>query len=193
VAVTDALRRAASWLEEAGCIVEEATPPRYEEVLELHRALLHAERETGTLRDIERHGDDAVRRSMQGRIAGGTRPIPGRDTYTEAVALRSSILRGWTLFFERYPPLLMPIALRHAMPAEYDQRGDAAVAEVMWANAPAHVTALLGLCVPVGVADGAPTSVHLVAARFQDPFLLDVAAVIEARAGVLTPIDPRNS
>jgi amidase len=45
----------------------------------------------------------------------------------------------------------------------------------------------------VGVADGAPTSVHLVAARFQDHFLLDAGAAIEARAGVLTPIDPRNS
>jgi amidase len=195
-AVVNALRQAARWLEEAGCTVEEVEPPRYEEAWDLHRALLHAERENGTLRDIERHGDEAVRRAMRGRVAFRPRMIPGRDEYIEAVALRSTILREWNLFFERYPLLVMPIAYRHAMPAEHDQRGDEAVAEVMWANAPAHVTALLalpGLCVPVGVADGAPTTVQLVAARLQDLFLFDAGALVEARAGRLTPIDPRPS
>jgi len=193
--VAEAVRRAAAFLADVGCTVEEVAPPRFEEAWDLHRALLNAEREGATLREIERHGDDFVRRSMQSRIAFGQKPLPGRDEYIAALALRSTILRDWNLFFETYPLLLMPVAFAHAMPAEYDQQGDAAVARVMWSNMPAYVTALLalpGLSVPMGLADGAPTSVQLVAARFQDPFLFDAGAVIEARAGRLTPIDPRT-
>lgn len=191
--VAAAVRQAAAHLQDAGCTIEEVAPPRFQEAWDLHRALLAAEREGATLKEIERYGDEFVRRSMRHRLAFGHQALATRDEYIAAMALRSTILREWNLFFEKYPLLLMPVAFAHAMPAEYDQRGEEAAARVLWANMPAYVTALLalpGLSVPMGLVDGAPTSVQLVAARLQDPFLLDAGAVIEARAGRLTPIDP---
>lgn len=130
--VIEAVHQAAAWLEQAGCVIENAKPPRFGEAWDLHRALLNAEREGETLRDIEHYGDEFVRRSMRSRVAFCQQSLPERDEYIAALAIRSSILREWNLFFERYPLLLMPVAFAHAMLAKYDQQGDAAVARVMW-------------------------------------------------------------
>jgi amidase len=45
--------------------------------------------------------------------------------------------------------------------------------------------------VPTGVAGGLPAGVQLLGRRFDEDGVLNAAGVIEARAGVLTPIDPR--
>ncbi|RVT92217.1 amidase [Rhodovarius crocodyli] len=192
--VRDALTRAALAFQAAGWVVEEAEPPMWEEALALHRSLLFAERELGTNRDIMAHGDIMVRRSMQGRAAMKPDPIPDMEAYVRAVARRSTILRAWNLFFEKYPLLLMPNAWLNALPFEYDQQGDEAVARTQWALAPHHVTALLalpGLSVPTGLHAGLPTHVQLVAGRMQDEFLFDAGQIIEDACGILTPIDPR--
>jgi amidase len=47
-----------------------------------------------------------------------------------------------------------------------------------------------GLVVPTGAAGGLPVGVQLVGRRFDEEALLDAGAVIEARAGSFTPIDP---
>jgi amidase len=46
------------------------------------------------------------------------------------------------------------------------------------------------MSVPTGVADGLPVGVQLLGRRFGEGSLLDAGAAIEARAGVITPIDP---
>jgi len=45
---------------------------------------------------------------------------------------------------------------------------------------------------PTGVSDGLPVGVQLFAQRFREDLLLDAAEVVEGRAGLFTPIDPRN-
>ncbi|MCC2671642.1 MAG: Amidase, partial [Armatimonadetes bacterium] len=45
--------------------------------------------------------------------------------------------------------------------------------------------------VPTGVAGGLPVGVQLLGRRFREDTIFDAAEVIEARGGVLTPIDPR--
>ena len=47
------------------------------------------------------------------------------------------------------------------------------------------------LAVPTGVANGLPVGLQLLGQRFREDTLLDAGDVIESRAGVLTPIDPR--
>ena len=48
------------------------------------------------------------------------------------------------------------------------------------------------VAMPTGVSDGLPVGVQLFAQRFREDLLLDAAEVVEGRAGLFTPIDPRN-
>jgi amidase len=64
----------------------------------------------------------------------------------------------------------------------------------MAAQASMMAIPLLGfpaLSVPTGVTDGLPAGVQLLGRRFDEDGILDAAQVIEARAGIFTPIDPR--
>jgi len=47
------------------------------------------------------------------------------------------------------------------------------------------------LAVPTGTADGLPVGVQVLGRRYDEAGLLDVGAVLEARLGTLTPVDPR--
>ncbi|MNG15958.1 Glutamyl-tRNA(Gln) amidotransferase subunit A [compost metagenome] len=47
------------------------------------------------------------------------------------------------------------------------------------------------LSVPVGIENGLPCGVQLLGRRYRECDLFDAAQIIEARAGRLTPIDPR--
>ncbi|MGR3378908.1 amidase [Salipiger abyssi] len=196
-AVKDALDTAARFLEDAGCVVEEAAPPRYDEAWRLHQSLLQAEREGATLKNIARYGDDAVRNKFRAFENWDViTPIESRDAYIAAVAMRSTILREWMAFFETYPLLLMPNMYTQSMVLEMDQLGTETVRDHVQKLKPHQVTALLalpGLSVPTGTTNGLPDGVQLVASRMQDPFLFRAGAAIEARAGILTPIDPRGA
>ncbi len=47
------------------------------------------------------------------------------------------------------------------------------------------------ISVPTGVAAGLPVGVQLLGQRFREDTIFDAAEVIEARGGVLAPLDPR--
>lgn len=54
------------------------------------------------------------------------------------------------------------------------------------------VLGLPGVSVPVGLADGVPVGVQVVAGRYREDLCLDAAEIIEARLAPATPIDPRG-
>jgi len=62
--------------------------------------------------------------------------------------------------------------------------------EAQWSMMAVPALGFPALSVPTGVADALPVGVQLLGRRFDEALLLDAAEVIEARAGVLTPIDP---
>jgi amidase len=191
-AVAAALRAAAGWLEEAGYRVEHAAPPRFEEAARLFFTLVRSEERSSTTSAIDRLGDDELRRARASTMAYASELDYGG--YITAFARRSAILREWMLFLERYPLLLMPVACERAWPADYDQRGDDAVAHMMTAHHPMLAISTLGLpalAMPTGVADGVPVGVQLVASRFREDLCLGAGAAIEARCPPMTPIDPR--
>jgi amidase len=109
-----------------------------------------------------------------------------KDGFIQALALRTTILREWGAFFDRYPVLLMPVSFERPFPIDQDQQGDAAMGDILRAQSPLVSTAILGLpglSVPVGLADGVPMGVHLVAGRFREDLCLAAGEAIEARAG----------
>jgi amidase len=104
------------------------------------------------------------------------------------------MMRAWQLFQVRYPVILMPVS--DALPFRFgqDQESEDVVRKIIDAQAPLLATPALGfpsVSVPTGTVDGVPVGVQVIAGRFREDVCLDVAEVIEARAGVLTPIDPR--
>ena len=52
------------------------------------------------------------------------------------------------------------------------------------------VLGLPAMAVPTGAVDGLPMGVQIVGPRFREDLCLAEAEAIEARVGVLTPIDP---
>ena len=197
-AVTEAVRKAGGWLEDAGHDVEEAAPPRLDEASGLFWPILMAEERAATAAEraasssgIERYGDEAVKRARASvRAYAGDLDY---ETYVRALASRTTMLREWYAFFERYPILVMPISWQRPYPIDHDQKGDDAVREMLDAHRPMLAISLLGLpglSVPVSLADGVPVGVQIASARFGEERLLAAGEVIEARAAMATPIDP---
>ncbi|WP_233886861.1 amidase family protein [Paraburkholderia flagellata] len=192
--VADAVRRAARWLEEAGCIVEEVAPPRLNEACELWLNLVTTEALSGLAETIEASGDAAIRNAFgsQRRLASPF-DLAG---YVNALARRTGLLREWEAFFQRYPLLLMPVSCQRPFCIDEDQRGDAQMRSIIEAQSPLTATAILGLpglAVPTGLSAGLPTGVQIVAGRFQETLCLAAGEAIEARAGICTPIEPVRS
>ncbi len=183
-AVLEALLRSAKSLEDAGYIVETAAPPRFEEAAELWLDVLMNEAAGSMGREIERAGDLAIQRAYRSMLTHAA--TLEKDGFVKAMALRTTILRAWGEFFERYPVLLMPVSFQRPFLVDQDQQGDAVMGDMLRAQSPLVSTAILGLpglSVPVGLADGAPMGVQLVAGRFREDLCLAAGEAIEARAG----------
>lgn len=187
-----AIRQAAAWLAEAGYAVEEKEPPDFTAAVDSWNAILGIETRMGMLPMIEKYGDEAVRR--MGRHFDRRTPSLDLQSWAKALARRSTLLRAWMLFFEDYPLVLVPVSCEPPFPAGYDQRDEDTVDRMLVAQRaqlPAPCLGLPGISVPTGIVDGLPMGVQLMAGRFREDLLLDAAEIIEARAPMPTPIDPR--
>ncbi|MBE9604514.1 amidase family protein [Acetobacteraceae bacterium H6797] len=182
-AVSEALRQAAKWLEEAGHEVVEAMPPRFAEATNLWSELIITEGQFGLLPMVEEYGDNALRK-LWGDVATFTPPL-GFANFMAASARRSTILREWQVFLESHPVLLMPTSWQLPYPVDGDQQGAERVKFEMDGLSPLMATAILGLpglSVPTGTANGLPVGVQLVTARYREALALELGEVIEARA-----------
>jgi amidase len=196
--VSTSIRTAGKWLEDAGYDIEDATPPRFVEAAELlwnlimteERAL--SEKETAqSTRAIEIFGDEKAKRNRRGTLKYSS-PFDF-EGYIRALARRSTIMREWSIFLERYPLLVMPVSWKAPFPIDYDQQGDDAVRQTHLAMQPSIAISLLGLpglAIPTGVHEGIPTGVQVVAARLEDEHCLAAGEIIQARCAPMTPIEP---
>lgn len=189
--VADALQRAARRLESAGYRVEPARPPRLREAADLWLSLTMADSRLLVEEALLRDGDDAIRQAYRAMDAHA--PQFDMASYMRALAARTGLMREWALFLQRHPLLLMPVSWRHPFPVDADQRGSAAMREILDAQSPLLSTAILGLpglSVPMGMRRGLPTGVQLVSDRFREDLCLAAAEVLEAEAGPVAVIDP---
>ena len=191
-AVAAAIRQAAGWLAEAGYLVEEKEPPDFMATVDAWRTILGTETRMGMLPMIEKYGDKAVRHMA--RYFDKLTPSLNLPSFGKALASRSTLLRAWMLFFEDFPLVLVPVSCEPPFPAGHDQGDDDTLDRLVTAQRaqfPAACLGLPGISVPTGIAAGLPMGVQLIAGRFREDLLLDAAEIIEARAPMPTPLDPR--
>jgi amidase len=184
----DLVRRAALHLEDAGYRVEEVAVPDITVLWQLWADILCAEIATLQAPAMNAAGSEDFRRAMRG-ITVLSRPLdlPG---YMNAIAMRSRLLRDWLLFLEQYPVVLTPASVRPTPGPRADLGGDAAVREIFY-NDLRFISAINGIglpaaVVPVGLQQGHPVGVQLIASRYREDLCLDAARAIERRTGILT-------
>ena len=74
--------------------------------------------------------------------------------------------------------------------ADVSEGGIDLMLDVMRCITPVNLLGIPAAAVPVGVADGIPQGVQVIADRYREDLCLDAAADIEAALGTITPIDP---
>jgi amidase len=194
-AVDAALDQAAAWLGDAGYVVEEVELPLLAEAYRLWWLLVMEEFRM-VMPMVEQFGDDAMKRAAQNyyevraELFGGE---PGLTDYMTGYGRRATLMRQLGEFMDRYSTILLPVSAEQALEQDADLGGTDRMREVIaaqWSMMAVPVLGFPGLSVPTGVAGGLPVGVQLVGRRFDEEALLDAGAVIEARAGTFTPIDP---
>ena len=190
--VAAAVRLAARWLTEAGYVVEEVEPPDMAEAARLWDVLAHGEARYFMSAAVEEHGDERIRRAY----AGMTRNTPVLDAegHMRAQSRRTTLLRRWMAFLERYPLVLTPVCAEPPFPWGLDVESFDSMDRVLRAQGTQFMVPLLGLpaiAAPTGFADGLPLGVQIIGARFREDMVMDAAEVLEARFPPTTPIDPK--
>jgi amidase len=188
-----ALDQAAAWLCEAGFAVEEIEVPQFAEAHRLWMLLLFEDLR-GDLPQIRALGGDAINRSLEldfeaQHALWGT---PDLEAYINGHIRRTALIAEMEDLLSRFPVIVLPAA--GAEPPDHDADLEPSTASALlasqWPNSVVPLLGLPGLTVPTGVRHGLPTGVQLLAGRFRESRLLDVAQVIEAAGVQLTPIDP---
>jgi amidase len=188
-----ALDEAAARLRDAGFAVEEVALPQLEEAHRLWLLLLHADL-LGQLELIRALGGEAIVRNLDNTYAmlAEVWGEPDLGLYVHGHLRRTALIAEVQHVLAHYPAIVMPAAAGVTPDHDADQEPGSARAllDAQWPNTTVPLLGLPALTLPTGVADGLPSGVQLLAGRFRESWLLDVAAAIEARGPAPAPIDP---
>jgi amidase len=191
-AIAEGLRAAGRALAEAGYAVEEIDPPNLGEAAALWMMLAMPDLMSGLAPLAEAHGDAGIKRSMQ--LWRENNPPPDPAAALKALAQRELLLHRWQLFLQDNPLVVLPISAALTYPQDQDLVDAATAGRMVVEQGPLLELAMLGLpcvAVPVGLHQGVPLGVQIVAGRFREDLALDAGEVVEAALGLETPIDPR--
>jgi len=194
-AVAGGIARAADALRDAGYAVEEAEPPRVEEAARLWALVVYAELRPNLDRLRAMASPDAMRYA---NLTLAMEAPATLDEYMAAFQARLQLGREWGAFLARYPIILGPVSTMLPFAVGYDIAGPEEAAAVRASLRLTLASTFLGLpavAVPAGTAEVGgstlPLGAQVIAAAGADARALDAAEAIEARLGVVTPLDPR--
>jgi amidase len=187
-AVRDAGRR----LERAGWVVEEIdNTPALREAAQLQTQIWFGDGYQGMVDAAEREGDPGAIACLRGQA----KKLVGFDNggLSRALVRRSTFVRDWELFLQRYAVVLMPMSGELPFPDNLDLQGDEAF-ERVWAAQLAQIgipfMGLPALSVATGLVGRTPTGVQVVAGRYREDLCLAAGEAIEAGGTPPMPADP---
>jgi amidase len=191
--VAATVRRAAQALADAGYVVEEICPPRYEDAISCWARLIMGDFNSVLAQLQPMMGTDAV--AFLNAANGAVPPLADAAAWSHLMVERDGIARAWSTFMADRPLLLSPTWTQLPFEHGFDSatpEGTAATMELMRPVVPANVLGLPSACVPAGrdEATGLPIGVLVTGRRLQEDLCLEAAEAIEARLGLATPIDP---
>jgi amidase len=190
-AIAAGVRAAGDALADAGYDVVEATPPMVEDAIDTWARWLISE--VGLLRPTigPLMSQDALRFLDFAQDLFGTVDLDG---HMALLMKRHAIARAWSLFAVDHPLIVGPVWTQPPFPVGFDiesRESAQAALELIRFVTPMNLLGLPAACVATGVTDGLPVGVQVVGWLFRDDLCLDAAEAIEAKLGILTPIDPR--
>ncbi|GIN94779.1 amidase [Siminovitchia terrae] len=193
-AVNQALDDAASYLSDAGYIVEEVELPLFAEAYKLWY-LLALEDLISLKPLIEQYGDEGAKINFKYNceIAEKWWGKPSLEKYKQGYARRHTLIMQLQQFLEKYPVLLLPISSEQAFKQDADIESienNRRLLDAQWSMMAIPVLSFPAMSVPISVFEGLPTGVQLLGRRFREDTLFDAAEAIEARANIPTPINP---
>jgi len=142
---------------------------------------------------IRELGDASSKRNIDAHLRHA--PTLDGDGILEGFATRLSLIRDWQLFLERFPIIVLPVSHQPPFRNGLDQESESVVTAMMDAQRSLLAIPVLGfpsVVVPTGSPGGLPVGVQVIAGRYREDLCFDAAEIIEARAPILTPIDPRD-
>ena len=188
--IAAAVGRAGDLLSDQGHRVVEATPPAYEETIEMWAMLLIGD--LSVMRPLLEMvlSDDAqsVLNNMVGQY-----PAPTLQSSIELQGARYNANRSWSTFFEQHPVLLSPTWALPAFEHGADLGGEETatiMSDTLRPVLPANLLGIPAAIVPCGMAAGLPVGVQVMGDRYTDLRCLSIAEQIQDAEGVHTPIDP---
>jgi amidase len=192
-AVAATVRRAAHALADAGYIVDEVCPPRYEDAIGCWARLIMGDFRAvlGQLSPLM--GADAL--AFLNTAIEAVPPLADAAAFSNLMVERHGVAQAWSAFMAERPLLLSPTWTQLPFEHGFDSatpEGAAAAMELMRPVVPANLLGLPSACVPAGrdEATGVPIGVLVTGQRLREDLCLDAAEAIEARLGLGTPIDP---
>jgi amidase len=191
--VAAAVRRAAQALVDAGYVVEETCPPRYDDAIGCWQRLIMGDFGSVLALLSPMMGADAM--AFLNNFNQDIPPLADAAAWSQLMAERDGIARAWSSFMADRPLLLSPTWTQLPFEHGFDSAtpaGSAATKELMRPVVPANLLGLPSACVPAGRDEetGLPIGVLITGRRLREDLCLEAAEAIEARLGVATPIDP---
>jgi amidase len=187
------VRRAAEALADAGYVVEEACPPRFEDAVSCWARLIMGDLAStlGVLSQVM--GADGM--AFLNNFGQTVPPLADAAAWSRLMIERDGIARAWSTFMADRPLLLSPNWTQLPFEDGFDSAtpaGTAATKELMRPVVPANLLGLPSACAPAGRDEGMglPIGVLITGRRLREDLCLEAAAAIEARLGLATPIDP---
>ena len=191
--VAAAVRRAAQALVDAGYVVEETCPPRYDDAIGCWQRLIMGDFGSVLALLSPMMGADAM--AFLNNFNQDIPPLADAAAWSQLMAERDGIARAWSTFMADRPLLLSPTWTQLPFEHGFDSAtpvGSAATKELMRPVVPANLLGLPSACVPAGRDEetGLPIGVLITGRRLREDLCLEAAEAIEARLGIATPIDP---
>jgi amidase len=191
--VAAVVRRAAQALADAGYVVEDACPPRYEDAVSCWARLIMSDFRSALAMLSPMMGADAM--AFLNNFSETVPYLPDVAAWSHLMIERDGIARAWSTIMAERPLLLSPTWTQLPFEHGFDSAtpaGTAATKELLRPVVPANLLGLPSACVPAGRDEGTglPIGVLITSRRLREDLCLEAAEAIEARLGLATPIDP---